>query len=146
MMGEYLWSDQAAKLTNEDDETSKGRLTNEGGFLQASWVLTGEEASYKGVIPANNFDFVNGNWGAFEIAARGSWVDLGDEAFEAGFVNPATSVGSAVAYTAGLNWYWNPNFKVQLNYERTEFNRPIQIDGATRSREDVLLARFQVSY
>lgn len=146
MMGEYIWSDQDARLENsETGEVTKGRFTNNGGFIQASWVLTGEDATYKRVVPYNNFDPANGYWGAFEIAARGATVGLGG-AFKDGFASRKSSVVNANAYTVGLNWYLNNAFRFQVNYTRTDFGQPISIDGATRDREDVLLAEFQIAY
>jgi phosphate-selective porin OprO/OprP len=147
MMGEYIWSDQSGQLTDEEDEaTTKGRFTNDGGFIQASYVLTGEDASYKRVVPINDFDPANGRWGAFEVALRASTVGLGRQAFNEGFASSSSSVHNATAYTVGLNWYLNNAFRFQLNYERTEFSGLINIDGGQHSREDVLLAEFQIAY
>jgi phosphate-selective porin OprO/OprP len=147
MMGEYIWSDQSGRLTDEeDDTTTKGRFTNDGGFLQASWVLTGEDASYRRVVPLDNFDPVNGRWGAFEVALRGSTVGLGNHSFQQGFASTKNSVTNATAYTAGLNWYLNNAFRFQLNYTRTVFSDLIGIDGGERGREDVILAEFQIAY
>jgi phosphate-selective porin OprO and OprP len=147
MMGEYIWSDQSGRLEDEETgETTKGRFTNDGGFIQASYVLTGENASYKRVVPLNNFDPANGYWGAFEIAARASTVGLGNQAFQEGFASRNSSVNNLTAYTVGLNWYLNNAFRFQVNYERAEFSNTISIDGAKRNREDVLLAEFQIAY
>jgi len=44
-------------------------------------VLTGEEASYKGVKPKRPFDLKNGAWGAFELAARYSQLHVDGDAF-----------------------------------------------------------------
>jgi hypothetical protein len=52
-------------------------LKFDGGYAQASYVLTGEShpynassASYGGIAPANPFSLTGGGWGAWEIAAR----------------------------------------------------------------------------
>src|SRR5262245_38147316 len=57
-----------------------------GGYLQASYSVTGEQrkyipavGAYSGLTPAHPFDFatfMNGNWGALELAARYSIIDL----------------------------------------------------------------------
>ena len=147
VMGEYIWSDQAGRITDEeDDTTTQGRFTNDGGFLQTSWVITGEDASYKRVVPFNNFDPANGYWGAFEAAFRASTVGLGAEAFDNGLASRNSSVTNATAYTAGINWYLNNAFRFQVNYTRTDFSDLISIDGGKRSREDVILAEFQIAY
>jgi phosphate-selective porin OprO/OprP len=72
-MGEYIFSKQGAKRT-EGAATTKAQLDNAGWFAEVTYVLTGEDASYKGVAPKHNFDPRNGQWGAFELAARGSMV------------------------------------------------------------------------
>ena len=149
MMGEYIWSHQGGiltKTTNDVTTTKIGDFTNQGGFLQASWLLTGENATYKAVVPLDNFDPANGRWGAFELAARGSWVGLGNGAFQNSLASTSSSVTGANAYTAGVNWYFNKYFKTQLNYTRTTFDNAIKIAGAARTREDVLLLQFQIAY
>ncbi len=57
-----------------------------------------------------------------------------------------TGTDEAWAYTAGLNWYLNRNFKLQFNYERTDFDGKPTFAGKKRDHEDVLLTRFQISY
>jgi phosphate-selective porin OprO/OprP len=58
-----------------------------GGYAQASWVLTGEThtynsaaaAAYGGIVPLNPFSLTGGGWGAWEIAGRISTIDLNDQ-------------------------------------------------------------------
>ena len=106
-------------------------------------MITGEQASYKMVTPINNFDPFNGRWGAFEVAARVSGVDLENDALDAGL---AAGTDGAIAYTGGLNWYFNRAFKIQFNYERTEFDGKPTFAGKAQSHEDVLLTRFQIAF
>jgi phosphate-selective porin OprO and OprP len=141
LMGEYITSKQ--ELVNG---AAKGDIKNRAYFVQASYVLTGEKNSYRGVTPRKPFDPKKGTWGAFELAARYSRVDIDDDAFTLGFADPATSVGAASAFTIGLNWYLNRALKLQLNYERTTFDRKIPFGANTTDHEDVFLARFQVSF
>jgi phosphate-selective porin OprO/OprP len=118
-----------------------------GWFLQASWVLTGEQGSYKQVVPINAFDPRNGRWGAFELAGRVSRVQVDRSVFEDGFASQAGgSTSKATAFTGGLNWYLNRNFKVQFNYEHTDFDQNLPLQGADRGGEDVILTQFQISY
>ena len=46
-------------------------------------------------------------WGAWQVGLRFSYLDLNDKAIQGGMVYD---------WTAGLNWFWNPNMKIQLNY------------------------------
>jgi len=74
---------------------------------------------------------------------RVSNVDLGDEALGAKL---AKGTKEAWAYTAGLNWYLNKAFKLQFNYERTDFDGKPKFGTNTRDHEDVLITRFQIAY
>jgi phosphate-selective porin OprO/OprP len=85
-----------------------------GTYVEASYFLTGEHRAYKTsegafdrVSPAHNFDLGEGHWGAFQVAARYSYLDLND-AFVSG--------GKEDDFTAGFNWYLFPNARVMLNY------------------------------
>ena len=60
-------------------------LNFQGGYVQASYTLTGEthsynagNAAYNGIVPANPFAWSYGGWGAWEIAGRYSVVNLND--------------------------------------------------------------------
>ena len=123
-----------------------GSLDTQGWFVQTSYVLTGEDASYKTVVPINPFDPANGRWGAFEVAFRASAVDIEDDLINQGFTADGQATKSALAYTGGLNWYLNKNFKVQLNYEHTSFDGKPTFAGKAQSHEDVLLTRFQIAF
>jgi phosphate-selective porin OprO and OprP len=150
MMGEYLWgqTDLEQVVTPSSGPTTRqdGSLDTDGWFVQASYVLTGEDASYKQVVPINNFDPANGRWGAFELAVRGSGVDIEEDLITQGFTPSNGATSSALAWTGGLNWYLNKNFKVQLNYEHTEFEDEINFGGDLRDHEDVFITRFQIAY
>jgi phosphate-selective porin OprO/OprP len=144
-MGEYIYSKQGAIRTN-DDGSARGRFENTGWFTQASWVLTGEDASFKMVNPINPFDPRNGRWGAFEIAARGSNVDIDDDLFDEGFATEPQSTRSANSWSIGANWYLNRNFKLQANWEHTQFDTEVAFGDDLRGSEDVFLTRFQIAF
>jgi len=146
-MGEYVFSKQGVRQTNSTTgEVVRADIDNSAWFGQVSYVLTGEDASYKGVAPINNFDPRNGRWGAFEVAARGGQQEIDEDAFNLGLASEPTSTAGAWNWGIGLNWYLNRNFKFNLNYERTTFDTPVSFGGTLRDKEDVILTRFQVSY
>jgi phosphate-selective porin OprO/OprP len=147
VMGEYIFSKQGAKRFDDTTgTTTKAQLDNAAWFAQAGWVITGEDASYKGVAPKNNFDPRNGAWGALELAVRYSDLRADEDAFDLGFASKPTSTTGATAYTAGINWYLNRNFKFMFNYERTDFDSAVEFNDALRDQEDVIITRFAVSY
>jgi phosphate-selective porin OprO/OprP len=114
--------------------------------VAASWVLTGESASFRGVTPRNPLRPSEGSWGAFEVAARFHRWQIDGDVFAAGFASPTASASQADAWTVGLSWYLNPYLKLVVNYERTEFEDGGAVLGTDRPDEDALLTRFQLSY
>jgi phosphate-selective porin OprO/OprP len=141
VMGEYISSNQRV-----NNAAGQAEINNSGWFLQGSYVLTGEKNSYRGITPRKPFDPAKGEWGAWEIGARFSRIDLDDDAFRQGLVTRGNSASHAIAWTLGLNWYLNRAVRIQLNYERTNFDRTIATGAGLTDHEDVFLGRFQVAF
>ena len=116
LQGEYygMWADQ------KDGPSS---TFFQGWYGMVSYYLTGEPAgaqyvtSYGGFDirchPLENFNMKEGTWGAFEVAARYSGMDLNDENIRGGVLNQGT---------LGVNWYLNPNFRWMVNYVHSHVN------------------------
>ena len=110
----------------------------------ASYVLTGEDASYKGVKPAR--PYVADGWGAFEVAVRAGGLDIDDDAFAGGaasFADPTRSVSEATTTGIALSWYLTAHVRLALNYDRTSFD-----GGDTagdRLDETAVFTRLQLS-
>jgi phosphate-selective porin OprO and OprP len=119
-------------------------ISHDAWQLAASYVLTGETATDAGigVRPRANFDFGNGNFGAFQIAARYHTLKVDDRAFTLGLAAPGSSE-KADAWTVGLNWYLTGNFRYTFNYERTVFDG--DPDGS-RKAENGFVFRTQVNF
>ncbi len=97
---------------------SGGSLSFPGAYVFASYFLTGENRPYANgifgrVTPRNpvDFDFEGGGLGAWELAARWSWLDLNDSAGAL-----AVSGGEQTDLTGGVNWYLTSYLRVMLNY------------------------------
>lgn len=128
-------------------------------FINSAWranigyVLTDEEATKSGVTPRQPFNLSAGTWGAFEIVARVSGLELDGDFFQpvaaggAG-LNRATNVESAFAYGLGLNWYFNRNFRFLLNLENTEYDGAKTPTATVGARDDELafITRAQLSF
>lgn len=119
-------------------------VPHEAWQVAASYVLTGETAtdSGTGVRPRANFDFGNGHWGAFQIAARYHVLEIGEQAFALGLAAPGSSQ-KVESWTGGLRWYLNGNFWYTFNVERTVFDG--DPDGP-RKAENALVFRTQVNF
>jgi phosphate-selective porin OprO/OprP len=110
--------------------------------IAASWVLTGEAATDRGVRPRVVFEPAKGQWGALQIAARYDELSVDSEAIALGFASPTAS-RRAQAVAVGANWYLNPYIKWVLNFERTVFDG--DADGP-RVPENAVLFRSQISF
>jgi phosphate-selective porin OprO/OprP len=92
-----------------------GTVTYHGFYTQAKWFLTGEHREwdpkngvFKRIKPRHNFDPKHGTWGAVEVGGRYSFLDLDDRGINGGRLSDLT---------LGVNWYWTPNLKLQVNYD-----------------------------
>ena len=140
LLGEYVFSSQEIK-----NGTNSAAIRNDAWQVALSYLLTGENASYKGITPKQQFDPRNGTWGAFELAARLSRLNIDDAAFtKKTFADITKSARTARAIGGGVNWYLNRNVKAVLDYEQTSFD-----GGSTtgdRVTEKVIQTRFQIAF
>jgi phosphate-selective porin OprO/OprP len=120
LQAEWAWAQANSALV-------AGNVSNRsfnGGYVQTSYFLTGEHRSYDrrlGRLGSNYLDGPTTNFwltrdeegglnvgrGAWEIAARYSYLNLNDGPVMGGVMN-----GLELA----LNWYLTPNVKVQFEY------------------------------
>lgn len=132
LQGEYMLS--------EVDTEFSGTRSFSGYYLQGSYFFTGENRVYdpaKGVMgrvkPNKNFSLgEDRGWGAWELAARYSALDLDDGVIRGGMETD---------YTLGLNWYLNPNTKVMWNYVYADIDHDLY-DGNL----NILQTRFQIDF
>lgn len=147
LLGEYVISDQGVRGSAKP--FAEKHLDNTAWEITGSWVLTGEDASFNGIIPKHPFDLAAGHWGAFQIAARYAELDVDKAAFPL-FANPASSASTAQAWSVGLNWYLNRNIRVDASYSRTEFTgggAGTSTPGiVTRQPEQVFFTRLQLGF
>jgi phosphate-selective porin OprO/OprP len=116
-------------------------VTNSAWTAQASYVLTGEKASFAGVKPSHPFTINGEGWGAFELGARYNRFD-GDEAlFDGGLVS-SSSAQKARAWGIAAKWYLTENLLWALNFENTEFSGK----GADRDTEQAVITRLQIDF
>lgn len=146
--GEYAISHQ--RVTHTVSPVSSASLEHTAWQVNAGWVLTGEDASYSGVVPKHPFDPRAGHWGALQLVGRYSEMDIDNAAFPV-YANPAVSASGAQAWTVGLNWFLNRNIRINASYTRTTFNggggagttAPANV---TRQPEQALITRVQLAF
>jgi phosphate-selective porin OprO/OprP len=145
LLAEYVVS--STEVRQSGGGTGAGsaeRLAHTSWQVAASYFVTGEDNSFKPVAPKRPVNFSGGGWGALELAARVSQLNVDNMSFPL-FADPAKSATAALSFGVGANWHLNRNLKLSLNYEHTDFNaapgNPFEEKG-----EDVILTRGQVSF
>ncbi len=145
------------------DRSGLAKATFDGGYGELSWTLTGEThpynpqaGSYFRVSPRHPFSLKDGGWGAWEIAARVSYVDL-DANFTPGLTlsSDPTAVdgGRQMAYSVGLNWYPNDLVRFLLDFSRVDFDKAngvkstgLPLGAPIGTSFDTVSFRAQVAY
>lgn len=138
VFGEYVISEQEVIK-----ETNILKLCHDAWQVAASYVITGQKLTFKGVALSKPFEPKEHNWGAVELAVRYSKLNFDENTFPL-FADAAKSIQAISAWGAGVNWYLNKNIKFSLNYEESIF-----VDGSAtgdRAQEKAVLSRLQISY
>lgn len=134
--GEYMRSTQEIARS-----ASTTRVTNGAWEVSASYVLTGEAASDRGVRPQHPFDPQSGRWGALQIVARYSALHVDPLVFERGLAAPGGS-RRAGAWAVGANWYPVSPIKYYVMFERTTFAG----GNTVRADENIVIVRMQLAF
>ena len=147
LMAEYVASEQ--KVTRSTNV--KRDVGSDAWQVSLYWVLTGEDASFRNPNPAKPYSIGGSGWGAVELVARYAAQTIDDEAFigTAGtrLANPAVSAHEARNAGIGANWYFSRNFKIQVNYDQTEFDGGgTAAIGGDRPDEKAIFTRFQANF
>jgi phosphate-selective porin OprO/OprP len=126
-----------------------------GWYVQGAWTITGERhawsnanGGFTGVKPARPFDRSNGAWGALEVAARYSVLDLNDHAGVSRVAAPAGGVrgGEQKVTTVGLNWYPNNTVRFLLDYQWIRVDRLNAAGASLDTDVDVVSLRSQFAF
>jgi len=143
--GAFSWQTEA--MCASVDRTGAGAsLFFPGAYSQVGYFLTGEHRPYDRTIgaidrvkPFEDFFRVRTNRGictgigAWEVAARWSWIDLNDADVQGGRLTDLT---------AGVNWYMNAYAKLQFNYIHAFLDNPTFGDSDT----GIYAARVQMDF
>ena len=120
-------------------------LSFDGAYVEAAWALTGESHPYKGgafsrIQPKKAFDLNSGGWGAWELTARYSTIDLTDGAFKG---------GQEDNYAFGVNWYINNYLRFLANYVIYDAKDSVvspPVAGSPVNKGDAILTELSVSW
>lgn len=115
-------------ITPAAARVNRGTVYFQSYYVEVLYFLTGEHRAYNRrnpgftrVVPNENFFFVNGadgqlfGRGAWQVGVRYSYLDL---------ENRGIAGGTLHDITLGLNWFFNPNAKLQWDYSWTHRDVP----------------------
>jgi phosphate-selective porin OprO and OprP len=94
----------------------RGTLFYQGAYVELLYFLTGEHRDYDRtnavfdrVIPLRNFNVwgEEHGWGAWQVGIRYGYLDLQNKGVNGATLNDVV---------LGLNWFLNPNMKIQWNF------------------------------
>jgi len=126
--------DQVAHGINPGDGSRDNvapQLGFNGGYVEASYAFGGqrryiaETGAYSGVIPDHPFTLQGDGWGAVELAARYSAIDLNDK-FTPGVAPHLTggiNGGDQKGIDVGINWYPNVNMRFMVDFIHTNLDQ-----------------------
>ena len=108
-----------------------------------SFAVTDDRPSFRGVTPKEPLDPAAGAWGALEVKARYTKLEVDEDAFPL-FADPAASARTATTVGGGLTWTLTRNVRAYLDYEVTS----VEGGAAAGDRRDepAVLSRLQISF
>ncbi len=149
--GEYFWFNIERNAVTGLPPIGAPNLKFQGGYAEASYVLTGEShpynsasAAYGGIAPKDPFSLSSGGWGAWEIAGRFSTIDLNNQLASANGV----AGGRQNIYTLALNWYANRNVRLMFDYLHGDIAKQLSPTNVTDtgSKFDAFAMRTQIAF
>lgn len=130
------------------DSTVRTNVPIDSFYVQAGYFVTGEKVTGRGVVqPLHPFDIRKGKRGpgAWEPFVRYNDLNLGQEILTLSDGKPWTN--NVQTLNCGVNWYWNPNFKFVIEYERTWFGDEVFVTNSqTHQTNDGILIRTQIYF
>ncbi len=131
-----------------------------GWYLEGSWIITGEVKPYTASNTANNyavwgapvpsrpFSLAGDSWGAWELAARYSTLNLNYHAGTAGVAVPLGGIrgGDQKIISAAVNWYLNRNVRMMFEYQNVDIS---QLNAAGANADELfntIMGRLQFAF
>jgi phosphate-selective porin OprO/OprP len=150
--GEIAWVQGPLSIQSEiknswlKTSANGGRANAWGGYGKIGYFLTGEHRAYKKksaiftrVNPTNPFDPAQGKWGAWEVAARYSYLDLNDGSH-------GLKGGRQQDITLGINWHLYSNVKLMTNYVHAIVMDTGAKNGSERGHANIFQMRAQIEF
>lgn len=138
---EFAWVNGPFSIQSEVANTALQRNNGEddadnlwGGYLGASYFLTGEHRPYdpkQGVFGRVKVEhpLQDGGRGAWEVGARADYIDLNNEGVKG---------GEQISYIAGVSWYPNDFIRLMLDGAVTQVFQAGNSDAAADGSDNLI--------
>jgi phosphate-selective porin OprO/OprP len=138
LLAEFAESSQQLTI----DGTS-GTVENAAHQVSVSWVVTGDPATFRGVVPERPVDAEGRGPGAWQIVLRHTGLTIDDAAFPI-FADPLLQAAKATSTGLGVNWYATRQVRFLLDGTRTELEAAAP--GVSFRDEKVIILRAQLRW
>lgn len=118
-----------------------------GYDVTASWFLTGESVTGRGVVEP--LTPLGEGFGAWEIFGRYSDINISEKVFTAGLADEADWTRRVGMTDIGFNWYLNRFVKVTFDWQHAMFGSPVLLNEAKDKRDsstDLFWMRCQLYF
>lgn len=139
VLAEYAYSQQ---LVGRGTDTVVS--ANHAFVLQAGWVVTGEAATFDGLVPAHDIDPGAGHFGAVQVGVRYQELRINGATF-AGFADPSKSASASRSAGGVVHWALTQSVRGSVSFERSWFEGGAP-GGGNRAPESALFARLQANF
>ena len=157
LAGQYkgLWAQGESfryAVTRYNPATGVTNPDFKGWYVEGGWSLTGEArkyntqtAAFDGVVPRVNFDPKSGNWGAFEVVARYSTLDLNHH--DTATLAADRVLGGQQDITAlGLDWQLNQDVRFVFQGQAVKIDRVNAAGAQIGQKYNTLSVRSQFNF
>jgi hypothetical protein len=100
-----------------------------GASVTATWTITGEHRPYDRKVGYARRIIPEGRWGAWEVVARYSHIDLNDRSVTGGILHKGL---------VGVNWWASPQWRISFGYGLADLDRK-----GVSSLTNIFQTRFQ---
>lgn len=144
LMAEYVRSRQATALAGVGHQ-----VAFDAWQVVGQWVVTGADASFKGIRPRASFDLAAGAIGAVVVAARiGVLRDVSGDAAAADLMDPSAAARRVGSAGLGLDWFASSNVRAVVDVDRTWYRLGAAgVAGPVdRAPETAVVVRLQTTF
>jgi phosphate-selective porin OprO/OprP len=145
LLGEYAYTSQEAWIPKNPRAGAKP-LESKAWLATATYVLTGESPSYKGLKPRHPLATDGSGFGAIELVARAGQLLADENQAKPVYIDSTRSASEALSFGGGVNWYLNRSVKWVFDYEQTSFKGGNRVTVNDRDDEKVFTTRLQFAY